>query len=50
MSEQKGDDNEKVIVDRFETYLDKTLPILEFYKKQKLLTNIVIEDYTVSFK
>ena len=37
---KRADDNEKVIVDRFETYLSKTLPILEFYEKQKLLHEI----------
>ena len=34
------DDNEKTIANRYETYLDKTLPILDFYKKQKLLHEI----------
>ena len=36
----RSDDNEKIILERFETYLEKTLPILEFYKKQKLLHEI----------
>ena len=36
----RSDDNEKIIIERFETYLEKTLPILEFYKKQKLLHEI----------
>ena len=34
------DDTEKTIINRFDTYLDKTLPILNFYKKQNLLHEI----------
>ena len=37
---KRSDDNEKTIDKRFSTYLDKTLPILQFYKKQKLLYEI----------
>jgi adenylate kinase len=37
---KRTDDNEKTIINRFETYLTKTLPILDFYKKQKLLHEI----------
>ena len=37
---RRSDDNEKTILNRFETYLDKTLPILDFYKKQKLLHQV----------
>ena len=37
---KRKDDNEKIIVNRFETYLEKTLPILDFYKKQNLLYQI----------
>ena len=37
---KRSDDNEKTIISRFETYLDKTLPILDFYKKQNLLHEI----------
>ena len=37
---KRSDDNEKTIDKRFNTYLDKTLPILQFYKKQKLLYEI----------
>ena len=37
---KRSDDNEKTIVNRFETYLKKTLPILDFYKKQNLLHHI----------
>ena len=37
---KRSDDNEKTIDNRFKTYLDKTLPILEFYKNQKLLYEI----------
>ena len=37
---KRSDDNEKTILHRFETYLDKTLPILNYYKKQNLLHDI----------
>jgi adenylate kinase len=37
---KRSDDNEKIIISRFDTYINKTLPILEFYKKQKLLYEI----------
>ena len=37
---KRTDDNEKTIRNRYETYLHKTLPILDFYKKQKLLHHI----------
>ena len=37
---KRSDDNESTISNRFETYLTKTLPILEFYKKQNLLHEI----------
>ena len=37
---KRTDDNEKTITNRFETYLAKTLPILDFYKKQKILHEI----------
>ena len=37
---KRSDDNEKTIVNRFETYLDQTLPILDFYKEKKLLHKI----------
>ena len=37
---KRSDDNEKTIINRFETYMDKTLPILDFYKKQNLLREI----------
>ena len=37
---KRSDDNEKTIRNRFETYLNKTLPILDFYKKQNLLHHI----------
>ena len=33
---QRSDDNEKTLKKRFDTYVKSTLPILEFYKKQKL--------------
>ena len=37
---KRSDDNEKAIINRFETYLNTTLPILNFYKKQNLLHQI----------
>ena len=37
---KRSDDNEKIIKDRFEIYLKKTLPLLDFYKEQKLLHQI----------
>ena len=37
---KRSDDNEKTIFRRFETYLDKTLPILDYYKKLNLLHEI----------
>ena len=36
----RSDDNEKTILERFKTYENKTLPILEYYKKQKILKEI----------
>ena len=38
--DKRSDDNEKTIRNRIDTYLEKTLPILEFYKKQNLLYHI----------
>ena len=38
--EKRSDDNEKIIINRYETYLNKTLPILDFYKEQNLLHQI----------
>ena len=37
---KRSDDNEKTITNRFNTYLEKTLPILNFYKGQNLLHHI----------
>ena len=37
---KRSDDNEKTIITRYETYLEKTFPILDFYKKQNLLHEI----------
>ena len=37
---KRSDDNEKTVTNRFETYLNKTLPILDFYKEQNLLHHI----------
>ena len=36
----RPDDNDEIIVSRYETYLSKTLPILNFYKEQNLLKQI----------
>ena len=36
----RSDDNEKTISKRYQTYLDKTLPILDHYKKLNLLHEI----------
>ena len=38
--QKRSDDTEKTIKNRFETYKDKTLPILNFYKEQNLLHKI----------
>ena len=37
---KRADDNKKTILDRYETYTNKTLPILDFYKEQNLLHQI----------
>ena len=33
---KRSDDNEKVILNRYQTYLDKTVPIIDYYKKLNL--------------
>ena len=33
-------DNEKTVVSRYQTYLEKTLPILNFYRDKKLLYEV----------
>ena len=38
--DKRSDDNEKTIIYRYETYLETTLPILDFYKEQNLLHQI----------
>ncbi len=38
--QKRSDDNEEAISTRFETYIKKTLPILNFYKEQNLLKQI----------
>ena len=38
--DKRSDDNENAITNRYETYLEKTLPILDFYKEQNLLHQI----------
>jgi adenylate kinase len=42
--ETRADDNKDTVVHRFETYLDKTLPILNYYKKQNLMHSINGDD------
>ena len=37
---KRSDDNKKTIINRFETYLNKTLPILDFYEEQNLFHQI----------
>ena len=37
---KRSDDNEKTITYRYETYIEKTLPILSYYKKLNLLHEI----------
>ena len=37
---KRSDDNEETIMNRFETYLNTTLPILNFYKERNLLHHI----------
>ena len=37
---KRSDDNEKTIINRFQTYDDMTLPILNFYREQELLHQI----------
>ena len=37
---KRTDDNEKTILLRYQTYLDKTSPILNYYKKLNLLHEI----------
>ena len=38
--EKRSDDNEKTILKRFETYLEKTLPIINYYKKLNILHEV----------
>ena len=38
--EKRSDDNEKIVLNRFETYLDKTLPIINYYKKLNIVHEI----------
>ena len=37
---KRNDDNEETVLNRYETYLKKTLPILDFYKGQNLLYDV----------
>ena len=38
--EKRNDDNSKTILNRYETYVEKTKPILDYYNKKKLLLEI----------
>ena len=38
--EQRSDDNEKIAIQRFETYENKIAPVVDFYKKSKLLREV----------
>ena len=38
--EKRSDDNEKTIIDRYETYVNETMPILKFYKELNLLQQV----------
>ena len=38
--DKRSDDNESTIINRFDTYLDKTLPVINYYKRQNLLHQI----------
>ena len=38
--ERRSDDNEETVLNRYETYTKLTLPILDFYRKQKILHEI----------
>ena len=37
---KRSDDNEGIIINRYDTYIKKTLPILNFYKEQNLLHQV----------
>ena len=37
---KRYDDNEEIIANRIDTYVKKTLPILDYYKEQKLLHEV----------
>ena len=38
--QKRSDDNENTVKNRLKAYSDETIPILNYYKNQKLLTNI----------
>jgi len=38
--QKRFDDNQQIVESRFDTYLDQTLPILDFYKEKKILHKI----------
>jgi len=42
--EQREDDNVEAFNKRFETYLENTKPILEFYRNQGMLREVKVED------
>ena len=37
---KRSDDNSKVLINRFETYMSKTKPVLDYYKKLGLIKEI----------
>jgi len=42
--DKRSDDNEETVLERYKTYIEKTLPILDFYKDQNLLHQINGDD------
>ena len=38
--QKRSDDNEKTIINRYETYINKTVPILNFYQDQNMLYRV----------
>ena len=40
IQEKRSDDNEDIVIKRFQTYDQSTKPVLEYYKKQKLIKEV----------
>ena len=40
IQENRSDDNEDIVIKRFQTYDQSTKPVLEYYKKQKLIKEV----------